>query len=58
MDMSGNLPRITVIGAGYLGLTHAVCMADLGYQVLAIDVDTEKLAKAAAGQAPFFEPGL
>jgi UDPglucose 6-dehydrogenase len=58
MDMSGNLPRITVIGAGYLGLTHAVCMADLGYQVLAIDVDTEKLAKAAAGEAPFFEPGL
>ena len=58
MDMSGNLPRITVIGTGYLGLTHAVCMADLGYQVLAIDVDTEKLAKAAAGQAPFFEPGL
>jgi len=58
MDMSGNLPRITVIGTGYLGLTHAVCMADLGYQVLAIDVDTEKLAKAAAGEAPFFEPGL
>jgi len=58
MDISGNLPRITVIGTGYLGLTHAVCMADLGYQVLAIDVDTEKLAKAAAGEAPFFEPGL
>ncbi len=50
--------RITVIGTGYLGLTHAVCMADLGHQVLAIDVDTEKLAQAAAGQAPFFEPGL
>jgi len=58
MDISGNSPRITVIGTGYLGLTHAVCMADLGYQVLAIDVDTEKLAKAAAGEAPFFEPGL
>jgi len=58
MDMSGNSPRITVIGTGYLGLTHAVCLADLGFQVLAIDVDTEKLAKAAAGQAPFFEPGL
>jgi UDPglucose 6-dehydrogenase len=58
MDMSGNLPRITVIGTGYLGLTHAVCMADLGYQVLAIDVDYAKLAQAAAGEAPFFEPGL
>src|ERR1700749_5322362 len=51
-------PRVTVIGAGYLGLTHAVCMADLGHEVLAIDVDTDKIAKAAAGEAPFFEPGL
>jgi UDPglucose 6-dehydrogenase len=52
------LARITVIGTGYLGLTHAVCLADLGHEVLAIDVDTEKLAKAAAGEVPFFEPGL
>jgi UDPglucose 6-dehydrogenase len=58
MRTSGYLPRITVIGTGYLGLTHAVCMADLGHQVLAIDVDEEKIAKAAAGEAPFFEPGL
>jgi UDPglucose 6-dehydrogenase len=50
--------RITVIGIGYLGLTHAVCMADLGHQVLAIDVDEEKIAKAARGETPFYEPGL
>ena len=50
--------RITVIGTGYLGLTHAVCMADLGHEVLAIDVDEEKIAKAARGEAPFYEPGL
>lgn len=50
--------RITVIGTGYLGLTHAVCMADLGHDVLAIDVDGEKTAKAARGEAPFYEPGL
>ena len=50
--------RVTVIGTGYLGLTHAVCMADLGHHVLAIDVDENKLAMAASGQAPFFEPGL
>ena len=49
---------LTVIGTGYLGLTHAVCMADLGHDVLAIDVDQEKIAKAARGEAPFFEPGL
>jgi UDPglucose 6-dehydrogenase len=52
------LPRVTVVGTGYLGLTHAVCLADLGHEVLAIDVDEEKIAKAARGQVPFFEPGL
>jgi UDPglucose 6-dehydrogenase len=52
------LPRVTVIGIGYLGLTHAVCLADLGHEVLAIDVDEDKIAKAANGEAPFFEPGL
>jgi UDPglucose 6-dehydrogenase len=57
MRRSGPL-RISVIGTGYLGLTHAVCMADLGHEVLAIDVDTEKIAKAARGETPFFEPGL
>jgi UDPglucose 6-dehydrogenase len=50
--------RLTVIGAGYLGLTHAVCMAELGHEVLAIDVDHAKVAKAASGVPPFFEPGL
>src|SRR6266581_320491 len=54
----GHLPRVTIIGTGYLGLTHAVCLADLGHDVLAIDVDAEKIAKAAKGEAPFFEPGL
>jgi len=52
------LPRVTVIGTGYLGLTHAVCLADLGHEVLAIDVDEDKIAKAANGEVPFFEPGL
>ena len=54
----GSLARVTVIGTGYLGLTHAVCMADLGHQVLAIDIDEETIAKAADGETPFFEPGL
>jgi UDPglucose 6-dehydrogenase len=58
MGKAGKTPRVTVIGTGYLGLTHAVCMADLGHDVLAIDIDETKLAKAAAGEAPFFEPGL
>jgi UDPglucose 6-dehydrogenase len=58
MNVTDSSLRVTVIGTGYLGLTHAVCMADLGHDVLAIDVDEEKIAKAAAGEAPFFEPGL
>lgn len=58
MVADGVPPRVTVIGTGYLGLTHAVCMADLGHDVLAIDTNLEKLAKAAAGEVPFFEPGL
>jgi UDPglucose 6-dehydrogenase len=49
---------VTVIGIGYLGLTHAVCLADLGHDVLAIDVDETKVAKATRGEVPFFEPGL
>ena len=58
MGRNGQGLRISVIGTGYLGLTHAVCMADLGHEVLAIDVDAEKIAKAARGESPFFEPGL
>jgi UDPglucose 6-dehydrogenase len=50
--------RLTVIGTGYLGATHAACMAELGYDVLGMDVDEEKVKKLAAGEVPFFEPGL
>lgn len=50
--------RITVIGTGYLGATHAACMAELGYEVLGMDVDAEKIAALTAGAVPFYEPGL
>jgi UDPglucose 6-dehydrogenase len=50
--------RLTVIGVGYLGLTHAACMADLGHDVLAIDTDHERVARVSAGEMPLFEPGL
>src|ERR1700689_5630259 len=58
MRSNGHPPRITVIGTGYLGLTHAVCMAALGHQVLALDIDEQKIGKAIRGEVPFFEPGL
>src|SRR4051794_36096460 len=51
-------PRLTVIGTGYLGATHAVCMAELGYEVLGIDVDQAKVDRLNSGEEPFFEPGL
>jgi len=51
-------PRITVLGTGYLGATHAVCMAALGYDVLGVDVDPAKIAALASGTVPFYEPGL
>jgi UDPglucose 6-dehydrogenase len=50
--------RTTVIGTGYLGLTHAVCLAAAGQDVLGLDVDETKVAMAARGETPFFEPGL
>ena len=50
--------RMAVLGTGYLGATHAACMADLGHEVLGVDVDPAKVAKLEAGEVPFFEPGL
>jgi UDPglucose 6-dehydrogenase len=55
-DVSGL--RLTVIGTGYLGATHAACMAELGFDVLGLDVDPVKIEKLSAGEVPFFEPGL
>jgi UDPglucose 6-dehydrogenase len=51
-------PKLSVIGTGYLGATHAVCMTELGFDVVGLDVDPEKVAKLQAGEVPFFEPGL
>ena len=51
-------PRLSVLGTGYLGATHAICMAVLGYDVLGVDVDKAKIKALSDGQVPFFEPGL
>lgn len=50
--------RISVIGCGYLGAVHASAMAELGHDVVGIDVDVDKIAGLAEGRPPFFEPGL
>src|SRR6202045_4958272 len=50
--------QISVIGAGYVGLTTAACLAEIGHQVLCADSDREKLEKLHTGRLPFFEPHL
>ncbi|WP_156888011.1 UDP-glucose dehydrogenase family protein [Corynebacterium frankenforstense] len=50
--------KMTVIGTGYLGATHAACMAELGHDVLGVDVDPAKIEALSDGRVPFFEPGL
>lgn len=50
--------RISVIGCGYLGATHAAAMAELGFEVLGVDVDETKLKALVNGEVPFYEPGL
>lgn len=51
-------PRLTVLGTGYLGITHAACMAHLGFEVLGVDTDREKVARLSRGDLPVFEPHL
>ena len=50
--------KVTVFGCGYLGATHAACMAELGHAVLGVDVDADKIALLSDGRVPFYEPGL
>ncbi len=50
--------KLTVIGTGYLGATHAAAMAELGYEVLGLDIDPAKIAMLSKGHLPIYEPGL
>jgi len=50
--------RVTMIGAGYVGLVSGACFADFGHQVTCIDKDTAKIASLNRGEIPIFEPGL
>ena len=50
--------KVSVIGLGYLGVTHAVAMAELGHQVLGIEPDQRKFDLLSQGIVPFHEPGL
>ena len=50
--------KVSVIGTGYLGATHAACMSSMGHEVIGIDVDTGKIAELNSGKVPFYEPDL
>ena len=50
--------KLSVIGTGYLGATHAAAMASLGFHVVGIDIDPTKIATLSRGEIPFYEPGL
>ncbi len=49
---------LSVVGCGYLGATHAACMSSLGFTVIGVDTDPEKVALLQSGKLPFYEPGL
>ena len=49
---------LSVVGCGYLGATHAACMSSLGFTVIGVDTDPDKVAMLSRGELPFYEPGL
>jgi UDPglucose 6-dehydrogenase len=50
--------KLSVIGVGYLGATHAACMSSLGFDVIGVDTDQGKVDLLSQGELPFYEPGL
>ena len=52
------MSKVAVIGAGYVGLTTAACLADLGNDVIVVDTDRDKIAQLRTRRVPFYEPGL
>jgi UDPglucose 6-dehydrogenase len=50
--------RVTMIGAGYVGLVSGACFADFGHHVTCVDKDAAKIAALDRGEIPIFEPGL
>jgi UDPglucose 6-dehydrogenase len=52
------MARVTVVGTGYVGLIQGVCLADVGHDVVCVDIDESKVARLSAGEATIYEEGL
>ena len=52
------MSKLTIVGVGYVGLVTAACMAELGHDIVAMDVDAEKIQLLREGGVPIYEPGL
>ncbi|RAH38528.1 UDP-glucose/GDP-mannose dehydrogenase family protein [Halomonas sp. SL1] len=50
--------KITIFGSGYVGLVTGACLADVGHEVMCVDVDADKVARLSQGEVPIYEPGL
>ncbi|MFH1188254.1 MAG: 2-dehydropantoate 2-reductase N-terminal domain-containing protein [bacterium] len=50
--------KVIVIGTGYVGLIQGVCLADVGHQVICIDIDAQKIKKLKKAIAPIYDPGI
>ena len=50
--------KIAVAGTGYVGLVTGVCLAEMGHDVVCVDIDEEKVRKMESGKSPIYEPGL
>ena len=50
--------KATIYGSGYVGLVTGACLAQVGNDVLCVDIDPDKIARLERGESPIFEPGL